>query len=86
MAIQFLQTQDYKYLTALGIFYLRLITKPLEVYQLLEPFYNDNRKLRIRDTVGNFSIIHMDEFIDKLLHTDISLDVVLPRIQKRSIL
>lgn len=60
IAIQFLQAKDYKYLTALGIFYLRLVLKPPEVYQILEPFYNDNRKLRVRDTAGIFSILYID--------------------------
>ena len=86
IAIQFLRAKDYKYLTALGIFYLRLVIKPPEVYQFLEPFYNDNRKLRVRDTIGNFSILHMDEFVDRLLHNEIVLDIMLPRIPKRSIL
>ena len=86
IAIQFLQAKDYKYLTALGIFYLRLVMKPPEVYQILEPFYNDNRKLRVRDTAGAFSILYVDEFVDRLLRNDIVLDVILPRIQKRSIL
>lgn len=60
IAIQFLQAKDYKYLTALGIFYLRLVLKPPEVYHILEPFYNDNRKLRVRDTAGIFSILYID--------------------------
>jgi pre-mRNA-splicing factor 38A len=70
--------------------YLRLITKGTEViafliqvYELLEPFYNDNRKLRMRDSKGEFSILYMDEFVDKLLNNEVVLDIVLPRIQKR---
>jgi pre-mRNA-splicing factor 38A len=30
----------------LGAFYLRLVGKPTDVYQYLEPLYNDYRKLR----------------------------------------
>lgn len=86
IAIQFLQAKDYKYLTALGIFYLRLVMKAPEIYQILEPFYNDNRKLRVRDTTGSFSILYVDEFVDRLLHNEIVLDVILPRVQKRSVL
>lgn len=90
IAIEFLKTRDYKYLTALGLMYLRLITKGTEVchlliqvFELLEPFYNDNRKLRLRDSKGEFTIVYMDEFVDRLLNNEVVLDIVLPRIQKR---
>ncbi len=29
-----------------GAFYMRLVGRPLEVYQYLEPLYNDYRKVR----------------------------------------
>lgn len=93
IAVEFLKTSDYKYLTALGLMYLRLTEKNqevsqllLQVYDLLEPFYNDNRKLRLRDSKGSFSIVYMDEFVDQLLNAEIVLDIVLPRIQRRQIL
>lgn len=44
-----------------GAFYLRLVGKPLEVYQYLEPLYNDYRKLRERKEEGGFGLTHMDE-------------------------
>lgn len=52
----------------------------------MEPLYNDNRKLRHQNRAGNYEIIHMDEFIDKLLRDDRVCDIILPRIQKRLIL
>ena len=36
----------------LGAFYMRLVGRPVEVYQYLEPLYNDYRKIRRRLTVG----------------------------------
>ncbi|MCL4133430.1 UNVERIFIED_CONTAM: hypothetical protein GTU68_009293 [Idotea baltica] len=67
IAIEYLKARDYKYLNALALFYLRLILKGAELYDILEPFYNDNRKLCIRNSVGEFKITYIDEFIDQLL-------------------
>ncbi len=47
--------------------YLRLIGGSVEIYECLEAFYNDNRKLRLRNEDGKCSIIHMDEFVDDLI-------------------
>lgn len=77
--------EKYKYLRALGAFYLRLTATSLENWKYLEPLYNDFRKLRIMDKMGKFSIIHVDEFIDKLLREDRVFDVILPRISKRRV-
>lgn len=44
--IEFIKSDDYKYVRLLGAFYLRLVGRPLEVYQYLEPLYNDYRKVR----------------------------------------
>ena len=35
---------------------------------------------------GEFTIVHMDEFIDELLHEDRVCDIILPRIIKRYVL
>lgn len=37
-----------RYVRLLGAFYLRLTGRPLEVYQYLEPLYNDYRKVGSR--------------------------------------
>ena len=50
--IEFIQNEEFKYVTALGCFYLRLVGKPIEVYTILEPYLNDYRKLRLRLTTG----------------------------------
>lgn len=67
-----------------GAFYLRLVGKPLEVYQYLEPLYNDYRKLRTRNAEGHFGLSHMDELIDDMLKQEYLFDVALPRIPSRS--
>ncbi|CAG8632254.1 3321_t:CDS:2, partial [Paraglomus occultum] len=46
--IEFIRQEDYKYLRALGVFYLRLVGTSLEIYQYLEPLLNDYRKMRLR--------------------------------------
>ncbi len=33
--------------------------------------------------LAELELLHMDEFVDELLHQDRSCDVILPRIQKR---
>lgn len=84
--MEYIIQEDYKYLTALGCFYLRLIGQPEDVYKCLEPLYQDYRKLRFRNLDGSFSIIHMDEFIDNLLTQEVYLDTLLPHISKRHVL
>lgn len=34
--VEFIKNEDYKYVRLLGAFYLRLVGKPLDVYQYLE--------------------------------------------------
>lgn len=86
IVVEFIKNEEFKYVRALGAFYLRLTGTSVDCYKYLEPLYNDNRKLRHQNRAGNFEIIHMDEFIDQLLRDDRVCDIILPRIQKRSIL
>ncbi|VDN99204.1 unnamed protein product [Rodentolepis nana] len=86
IVIEFIKQEDYKYARALGAFYLRLVGDSVEIYKYLEALYNDFRKLKQQDTTGKFSIIRMDEFIDQLLNEERACDVILPRLQKRSVL
>ena len=65
----------------LGALYLRLVGNSLEVYNYLEPLYNDYRKLKMMDRNGNLHLSHVDEFVDQLLHDDRCCDTILPRIQ-----
>lgn len=65
------------------LMYLRLTTKAPEIYEILEDYYNDNRKLRLKDSIGSFSIIYIDEMADKLLVDEVFLGINLPFIKKR---
>jgi len=77
---------DYKYLRALAAFYVRLTQKPANIYKKLEPLYNDYRKLRTKNPDNSYTIIHMDEFIEDLLHKESVFEITLPEIPKRRIL
>ncbi|KAJ3152631.1 hypothetical protein HDU89_001324 [Geranomyces variabilis] len=82
----YIQNEDYKYLRALGAFYLRLTGTAVEIYRYLEPLLLDFRKLRRRNISGDFDLTYMDEFVDDLLRSDRVCDTILPRITKRHIL
>ncbi|KAI9015101.1 PRP38 family-domain-containing protein [Gaertneriomyces semiglobifer] len=82
----YIEQEDWKYLRALGAFYLRLTGSATEIHQHLEPLLLDYRKLRRRDLSGTFSVTFMDEFVDELLRSDRVCDTILPRIAKRHIL
>ncbi|PAN11098.1 hypothetical protein PAHAL_2G147300 [Panicum hallii] len=86
IVVEFIKNEDYKYVRVLGAFYLRLTGTVADVYQYLEPLYNDYRKIRHKLSDGQFTLTHVDEFIDELLTKDYSCDTALPRIQKRWVL
>lgn len=86
IVVEFIRNEEFKYVRALGAFYLRLTASSEDCYKYLEPLYNDYRKLRRQNREGNYEIVHMDEFIDELLKEERVCDVILPRIQKRNIL
>lgn len=83
----FVQNQDYKYVSALGMVYLRLVctTQP-DVYHALEPFYSDYRKLRRRTCEGGYDILYMDQLAHSLLTESIYLDINMSRLTKRVLL
>uniref|UniRef100_A0A182NQZ2 Pre-mRNA-splicing factor 38 n=1 Tax=Anopheles dirus TaxID=7168 RepID=A0A182NQZ2_9DIPT len=86
IVVEFIKNEEFKYVRALGAFYLRLTGSSLDCYKYLEPLYNDNRKLRKQNRMGAYELIHMDEFIDELLREERVSDIILPRIQKRHVL
>nr|ACO15143.1 Pre-mRNA-splicing factor 38A [Caligus clemensi] len=86
IVVEFIKNEDFKYVRALGAFYLRLVGTSLDCYKYLEPLLNDYRKIRFQDKQGKFVLSHMDEFIDSLLREERFCDTILPRIQIRSIL
>lgn len=83
IVVEFIKNEDYKYVRILGAFYLRITGTDTDVYQYLEPLYNDYRKLRQKLADGRYSLTHVDEVIDELLTKDYSCDIALPRIKKR---
>ena len=56
IVVEFIKNEDYKYVRILGAFYMRLVGRPVEVYQYLEPLYNDYRKIRWRAPEGTYEI------------------------------
>lgn len=86
IVVEFIKNEEFKYVRALGAFYMRLTGSSVDAYKYLEPLYNDNRKLRRQNRQGQFELVHMDEFIDELLREERLCDVILPRIQKRMVL
>lgn len=84
--IEFIRNEEYKYVRALGAFYMRLVGSSLDCYKYLEPLLADWRKLRRQKQDGQFDVIHMDEFVDELLREERKFGVILPRIQKRYVL
>lgn len=86
IVVEFIKNEEFKYVRALGAFYLRLTATAVDCYKYLEPLYNDYRKIRRQNRAGQFEVVHMDEFIDDLLREERVCDVILPRIQKRHVL
>jgi pre-mRNA-splicing factor 38A len=62
--LEYLNNKDYKYLTALAAYYIRLTSKPKDVYLNLEALYVDYRKLRVRNSDGSFKVIINKIFIE----------------------
>ncbi|XP_030765726.1 pre-mRNA-splicing factor 38 [Sitophilus oryzae] len=86
IVVEFIKNEEFKYVRALGAYYMRLTGSSLDCYKYLEPLYNDNRKLRRQGRDAKFELVHMDEFIDELLREERVCDVILPRIQSRHLL
>nr|CAG4651342.1 EOG090X0DXI [Simocephalus serrulatus] len=86
IVVEFIKNEDFKYVRALGAFYMRLVGTSVEIYKYLEPLYNDYRKIRFQNKDGNFELLYMDDLIDKLLREERYCDVILPRLQKRQVL
>lgn len=83
---EYLHNPDYKYLTAIAAFYVRLAAKPKDVYKLLEPLYEDYRKICVRGVDGSFTVSYMDVYVNELIKNDTCLGITLPKIPCRSVL
>jgi pre-mRNA-splicing factor 38A len=82
IVLEFIRNEDFKYVRALGVFYLRLVGKAEEIYNNLEPIYNDYRKLAYRGMDG-WRLVYMDEFVDSLLREELVCDIAMPHMAKR---
>ncbi|CAK9780797.1 PRP38-domain-containing protein [Cutaneotrichosporon oleaginosum] len=82
---EYLLAEEFKYLRALAVMYIRLTFRSMEVYEILEPLMKDYRKLRYRQ-VGGYTLTTFDEFIDELLTQDRVCDIILPRLTQRAVL
>jgi pre-mRNA-splicing factor 38A len=75
--------EEFKYLRALAAFYVRLAwEKDEDVYNTLEPFLSDGRKLKRRTREG-WALTHVDEFVDDLLVKGRVCATSLPKINPR---
>lgn len=77
--------EKFKYLRALACFYVRLTRPAKEVYETLEPFLEDARKLRRRGRQGT-SLTFMDQFVDELLTKERVCATSLWKMPKREVL
>uniref|UniRef100_A0A8C5RA27 Pre-mRNA-splicing factor 38B n=1 Tax=Leptobrachium leishanense TaxID=445787 RepID=A0A8C5RA27_9ANUR len=84
--VEFIKNEDFKYVRTLGALYMRLTGTASDCYKYLEPLYNDYRKVKTQNRDGDFELMHVDEFIDELLHSERVCDIILPRLQKRYVL
>ena len=73
------------------MYYRLTASNAINIYKILEPLYADYRRMVIRKNEAStgatsFKVMHMDEFIDKLLKSDRFCDISLPRMNKRCVL
>ncbi|KND87804.1 Pre-mRNA-splicing factor 38A [Tolypocladium ophioglossoides CBS 100239] len=77
--------EAFKYLRALACFYVRLTRQAKDVYETLEPYLEDRRRLRRRGRQG-IRLTFVDEFVDELLTADRVCATSLWKMPKREIL
>ena len=86
VVLEYLNQTDFKYLTALAAFYVRLTFEPVEVYNTLEPMLADYRKLKRRTKDGGYLLTHLDQFVDDLLTKDRVCGTSLRKLPQRTLL
>lgn len=82
---ELINNENFKYVRALGAFYLRLTGRPADIYEKLEPLLNDFRKLKYRNPM-DWKLFYIDEFIDQLLTDNRVCGIALPRLPNRDVL
>ena len=64
IVIEFIRNEDFKYVRALGAYYMRLTGTSLDCYKYLEPLLNDYRLFLMRSTYYFFNETKMWQLID----------------------
>jgi pre-mRNA-splicing factor 38A len=85
LVLEFINQDHFKYVRALGAFYLRLTARPVDIHEALEPLYSDYSKLRFRG-VTEWKLMHMDEFVDELFTQPFACSIAMPRLPHRETL
>lgn len=93
VASTFCRQEVFVYVRALGALYIRLTSRPVEIYECLERLYTDYRILRVHDPGGGgkWTTMTMDKWIHQLLvqgrvATTNAVGMTLPRLPARSAL
>ncbi|KAL9580768.1 MAG: hypothetical protein Q9212_004294 [Teloschistes hypoglaucus] len=86
IVLLYLRQTDFKYLSALAAFFIRLTWEAKECFEVLESMLGDFRKLRRRTREGGWRITWMDEFVDDLLVKDRVCATSLRKLPSRMIL
>ena len=83
IVLEYIRNEEYKYARLLGAFYLRLVGRPAEIFQYLEPLLNDYRRVREVRADGSYQLAHVDKVVNDMLTTDYLFDIALPRLPYR---
>jgi pre-mRNA-splicing factor 38A len=86
IVLLYLHQPDFKYLSALAAFYVRLTFDAVDVYKTLEPLLADYRKLRRRTRDGGYVLTYLDQFVDDLLTKERVCGTSLRKLPQRSLL
>ena len=81
----FIAQDHFKYVRALGSFYLRLTGRPADIYEALEPLYGDSSKLKLRES-HQWKLTYMDQVVHELLTEPYFVGITLPRLPARTTL
>ena len=86
IVLEYLQQEEFKYLSALAAFYVRLTFQAKDVFETLEPMLGDWRKLRRRTREGGVAITYLDQFVDDLLTKERVCGTSLRKLPNRMVL
>lgn len=83
----FIEQEKFKYVRFLGCVYVRMTSRPVEIYETLESVYSDYRKIRVWEP-PMWKISRFDELLHEILkgQSTNALGIALPRLVPRSAL